>query len=396
MTWLTDDELLNRLYELESPLVERKRSGADRGGIRRNICAFANDLSGSGQVGVIFLGVEDDGQCAGIAVDDQLLRTLAQMRSDGNIQPIPSMQVERRVLDGCPVAVIQVEPANDPPVRYQGRVWVKVGPTVQVATAEEERRLIERRRAGDLPFDLRPAGSADLEALDLGYIRRIYLPAVISPDVLEWNDRSLEQQLRSLRLVHGDHPTWGGLIGCGIDPQAWVPGAYVQFLRIDGLSLTDPIKHQKELTGKLEDVLRRLDELFEINISVRTRFVDVPREARQPDYPLVALQQLGRNAVMHRTYEGTNAPVRVYWYSDRVEIQNPGGLYGQVTQENIGTGVTDYRNPLIAEMMHHLGFAQRFGMGLPIAQKALKDNGNPPPEFHFSSTHVAVTVRSAI
>jgi ATP-dependent DNA helicase RecG len=191
-------------------------------------------------------------------------------------------------------------------------------------------------------------------------------------------------------------PPGGGLIGCGIDPQAWVPGAYVQFLRIDGLSLTDPIKHQKELTGKLEDVLRRLDELFEINISVRTRFVDVPREARQPDYPLVALQQLGRNAVMHRTYEGTNAPVRVYWYSDRVEIQNPGGLYGQVTQENIGTGVTDYRNPLIAEMMHHLGFAQRFGMGLPIAQKALEDNGNPPPEFHFSSTHVAVTVRSAI
>jgi len=188
-------------------LVERKRSGADRSGIRSNICAFANDLSGSGQVGVIFLGVEDDGQCAGIAIDDQLLRTLAQMRSDGNIQPIPSMQVERRVLDGCPVAVIQVEPANDPPVRYQGRVWVKVGPTVQVATAEEERRLIERRRAGDLPFDLRPAGSADLEALDLGYIRRIYLPAVISPDVLQWNDRPLEQQLRLLRLVHGDHPT---------------------------------------------------------------------------------------------------------------------------------------------------------------------------------------------
>ena len=88
--------------------------------------------------------------------------------------------------------------------------------------------------------------------------------------------------------------------------------------------------------------------------------------------------------------------MRLYWYSDRIEIQNPGGLYGRVTPANIDTGTTDYRNPLIAEIMHHLGFAQRFGIGLPIARKALRDNGNPPPEFAFSPTHVTVIVRSAI
>ena len=68
--------------------------------------------------------------------------------------------------------------------------------------------------------------------------------------------------------------------------------------------------------------------------------------------------------MMHRTYESTNAPVQVYWYSDRVEIQNPGGLYGQVTPDNFGSGTVDYRNPLVAEIMHHLGFAQRFGLGV--------------------------------
>ena len=98
---------------------------------------------------------------------------------------------------------------------------------------------------------------------------------------------------------------------------------------------------------------------------------------------------------MHRAYETTNAPVRLYWYSDRIEIQNPGGLYGRVTPANIDTGTTDYRNPLIAEIMRHLGFAQRFGIGLPIARKALQDNGNPPPEFAFSPTHVTVIVRPA-
>ena len=396
MMWLTDDELTLRLRDLESQWVERKRSGADRSGIRRNICAFANDLAGSGQVGVIFVGIEDDGRCAGLDIDDQLLRTLSQMRQDGNILPMPSMQVDRKVLEQCPLAVVQVEPVANPPVRYQGRVWVKVGPTVQGATAEEEQRLIERRRAGDLSFDLRPAASAEFGALDMDYARNTYMPAAISAEILSQNQRPLPQQLCSLRLVVGDRPAWGGLIACGIDPQAWVAGAYIQFLRINGTALTDPIKDQKVLTGKLEDVLRRLDELLQINIAVRTEITSAPREIRRPDYSLPALQQLARNAVMHRAYETTNAPVRLYWYSDRIEIQNPGGLYGRVTSENIGAGATDYRNPLIAEIMRNLGFAQRFGVGLSIARKALEDNGNPPPEFDFSPTHVTVIVRPAV
>lgn len=193
----------------------------------------------------------------------------------------------------------------------------------------------------------------------------------------------------------GEHPSWGGLIACARDPQGWVPGAYVQFLRIDGMRLTDPIKDQKSLTGKLEDVLRRLDELLEVHIMTSAEITRGPREQRHPDYPVVALQQLTRNAIMHRCYEGTHAPVRVYWYADRVEILNPGGLYGKVTPMNIGSGATDYRNPLIAEIMHHLGYAQRFGLGIPLARQALADNGNPPPHFSFTPTHVAVTVRPA-
>lgn len=375
-------------------MVERKASGADRSGIRRNVCAFANDLPGHGRPGLIFVGVEDDGACASLAIDDQLLRNLAQMRDDGNILPLPSMTVERRVIDGCEVVAIVVEPSANPPVRYQGRVWVKVGPTVRLATPEEEQRLAERRRAGDLPFDMRPVRDATLDDLDLDYARTQYLPRAVAQDVLEENRRPLEQQLRGLRLVVGDAPTWAGLLALGRDPQAWLPGAYVQFLRIDGVAVTDPIRDQKALTGRVEDVLRRLEELLDLNVSVRTD-ISGPREVRSPDYPVAALKQLARNAVMHRSYEGTNAPVRVYWYSDRVEIQSPGGLYGKVTSENFGNGTTDYRNPLVAEIMHHLGFAQRFGLGVPLAREELAKNGNPEPEFLFQPTQVGVIVRAA-
>jgi ATP-dependent DNA helicase RecG len=99
---------------------------------------------------------------------------------------------------------------------------------------------------------------------------------------------------------------------------------------------------------------------------------------------------------MHRNYEGTNAPIRVYCFDDRIEIVNPGGPYGTVTRENFGQPhVTDYRNPTIAEVLRNLGFVQRFGFGIQNARALLKGNGNPPPEFDVSASLIAVTIRKA-
>ena len=117
-------------------------------------------------------------------------------------------------------------------------------------------------------------------------------------------------------------------------------------------------------------------------------------ERRHPDYPLDALQQLVRNAIMHRDYATSNAPVRITWFADRIEIQNPGGPFGQVTVSSFGVpGITDYRNPNVAEVMRNLGFVQRFGVGIQIARKALQDSGNPEPAFDVQDNHILVTVR---
>lgn len=392
MASLDEGELDRLRVDLESDRVERKASAADRSELRRDICALANDLRGHGRPGVILIGVNDDGGCSETTIDDRLLNMLEGMKDDGNIIPIPSLVVQKHTLSGCEVAAVVVEPSESPPLRYQGRVWVRVGPTVRLATPEEERRLAERRRAAERPFDQQPVPDATVGDLDLRYIETQYLRHAVARDVLDLNRRSLDDQLISLRLVAGGVPTRGALLGLGRDPQAWIPGAYLQFLRIDGTDITDPIRSQKVLTGKLEDVLRQLDELLKLNISVRTAVTTATTEVRSPDYPVAALQQLARNAVMHRSYEGTGAPVHIYWYSDRIEIRNPGGLYGQVTAKNFGSGALDYRNPLVAEIMHHLGFAQRFGLGVPLARRELRANGNPDPDFAFQPTQVAVTV----
>ena len=223
MTIYTDAELSKLVADPESDLVERKESAADGRKIRRNICAFANDLPGHDRPGVVVVGIRDDGSCASLPIGDELLTRLADIRGEGDILPLPSMTVQRRTLGDCDVAVVTVEPAMDTPVRYRGRVWVRVGPTVREGSVEDERVLAERRRASDAPFDMKPSAGATLADLDLDFIREQYLTGALAPEVLERNTRPLELQLRSLRLVQGDRPTWGALMAFGRDPQAFLP-----------------------------------------------------------------------------------------------------------------------------------------------------------------------------
>lgn len=394
---MDDSELVLLLDDLESDRVERKASITDRDRICEAICAFANDLPNHRQPGVLFIGVNDNGTCAHLIIDDRLLLTLSELRSNGNILPFPMITVQKKILKGCEMAVIIVHPSDAPPVRYRGRAWIRVGPRRAVATQEEERRLAEKRRARDLPFDIQPVSTATLDDLNLNLFLQEYLPSAWSVDTIEQNNRSIEQQLMATRfatIAPPFSPTVLGILVIGKDPRQFFPGAYIQFLRVDGTELTDPVKAQREIDGPLADLLRMLDETFEAHISVATDITSQPIEIRHPDYPIVALQQLARNAVLHRTYEGTNAPVRIYWFSDRIEILNPGGPFGQVNRQNFGNpGVTDYRNPYLAEAMKNLNYVQRFGVGIPLARKELQKNGNPPPEFIVEESQVLAVLR---
>jgi ATP-dependent DNA helicase RecG len=394
---MNDNELEVLLKDLESDRVERKASISDKDKLRQAVCAFANDLPNHQSAGVLFVGANDDGSCANLPITDRLLLTLSDMRSDGNITPFPTITVQKRNLAGCELAIVIVEPADAPPVRYSGRVWVRIGPRRATATREEERRLTEKRRAKDLPFDIAPLLSANIDDLDLEYFSKTYLPSSLASEILEENHRSVDEQLKSMRFMTAEEPSYPtilGLLVIGKSPRQFVPGAYIQFLRIDGIELGDPIKDQKEIDGPLPEMLRMLDETFQINISVSSDITAQPIEIRYPDYPVVALQQLARNAVLHRNYEGTNTPIRIYWFSDRIEIHSAGGPFGQVNRHNFGQpGITDYRNTYIAEAMKNLGYVQKFGMGIQLARRELEKNGNPPPEFEVEDAHILVTVR---
>ncbi|MCL2747291.1 MAG: putative DNA binding domain-containing protein [Oscillospiraceae bacterium] len=399
MERLSNCQLTAMLDDIESDTSERKRSmkGETPDTARQAICAFANDLPGYNKPGILFVGVNDDGTPSNEPITDVLLRNLADMKTDGRILPLPVMFVEKRVLKGAEMAVVTVMPSDMPPVKYNGRIWIRTGPRRAIANEQDERILNERRRHKNLPFDLYPVPSATIVDLSRALFEDEYLPAAFAPEILEENNRTYEERLASCRMIVSPDdttPTVHGLLAIGKNPQEYLPGAYIQFLRLDGTQLADEVIDEAMICGSLVNMMTRVDHVLSAHNRRAFDITSGPTHKITETYPISAIQQIVYNAVMHRSYEHTNAPVHLYWYDDRIEIISPGGLYGNVTLDKLGKpGVVDYRNPNLAATMKTYGIVQRFGRGITIARGEMKKNGNPEPEFAADHSIVSCILR---
>ena len=395
---LTIEELYQFMTDIESDRIERTTSINKTDKFAQAVCAFANDFPRHRSPGYLLWGVNNDGSPSGLQVDDRLLQNLAALRSDGNIQPLPALTVQKYALPDAQgeVAVVEVFPADLPPVRYKGQVWIRVGPRRTIASETEERQLSERRAAMIRHFDARPCLGSTLNELSLELFRLTYLLNAVAAEVIDENHRSIKEQLASLRFfdLSKDCPTYAGILLFAKTPTQWLPGAYIQFLRIVGINLTDEVETEHVLAGDLLMVLRELDSLIKLHNQFQPIFQTGLREQMRSPYPIVALRELLLNAVMHRGYEDSTAPIRFYWFSDRIEIQNHGGLYGEVTPGNFPRQ-NAYRNPVLAEAMKVLGYVNKFGRGVLRAQESLATNGNPPAEFQFELNYFLVIVRQS-
>lgn len=388
---LTEDQLTGLLADMEADHIERTESVHNTEKFCQAICAFANDLPNRRCPGYLLIGVRDNGTLSGLTVTDELLKNLGAIRSDGNVLPQPLMNVTKFSLNGGDVAVVEVYPSDLPPVRYKGRIYIRVGPRKAVANEQEERVLTERRVARARSFDARPCPEATIDELALGQFDA-YRRVAVDSETIASNHRPVEQQLASLRLYDPERgcPTHAGILLFGKNPRFFLPGAYVQYLKLPGCDLTDLPEDQAEISGDLHSVLRELEGRLKLLIQTSMRAISALEERLLPDYPEWALRELLMNAVMHRNYD-TNTPIRFYAFSDHIEVQSPGGLYGEATPENFPTR-NSYRNPIIAEAMKSLGFVNRFGYGVQRAQALLAQNGNRPAEFEFDEHTVLVKI----
>jgi len=373
------------LGNIESDRIERTVS------IREDklgpaVCAFSNDFANHKQPGYLLLGVKDDGSLAGMAWTDDDLQKIGGVKTNGNVLPQPSLVVSPVFkFAGGEVVVIEVAPSLYPPVRFDGRCWIRLGPRKAKATVDEERILVERRAAYAKTYDLVPALGSAITDLSMEYFLLAYLPLAIDSETLQQNGRSPEEQLASLRFydVRQKCPTNAGILMFGINPLFYLPGAYIQYVKFYGEDVTSNVEYEKQFSGPLITGLKTLDDFIKTNI-IKERPVRGSsfQEKIIKNYPNWPLRELTMNAVMHRNYE-SNSPIYIYEFSNRIEIINPGGLFGDVNEHNF-PNASDYRNVVLAESMKRLGYVNRFNFGIRRAIDEMEKSGNGAPQFDIT------------
>ena len=394
---IAPSQLKQLLQDIESDRIEMTESVSDTDKFCRAICAYANDFPDYRLPGYLLVAVDKKGRPTGTPITDRILQNLASHRDNGEIIPQPVMNVQKLDIDGVAVAVVEVFPSTLLPVRYKGVTHIRVGPRRAIATVDEERRLSERSIDRARTWDARACTEASIDDLSVDLFTLSYLPNAVAREVLEENERSAREQLAALRFydLRSDHPTHAAMLLFGKDPVSFFPGAYVQYVRYDGCSQGDDVLSDQRMSSDLLGVMRELDQLSHRVSEQRPLRQSDLRDATVYTYPPIALHELFINAVVHRNYEASTTPIMINQFADRLEIHNPGSLYGELTREHFPSG-TAYRNPILAEAARTLGFVNRFGRGIAKAQSEMQSNGSRPIDFDIGENHFAAIVRGRV
>lgn len=376
---ISQEELSNLLPSLGSDRIEKTVSKTDADKFGEAICSFCNDMPNHRLPGYLIIGANDNGSLNGTVVDEQLIQTLLSYRTDGRIVPPPAMVVAKFSYPEGDVAVVEVQPSVVPPTRFKGKVCIRIGPRKGIANEAEERILSEKRSTFARSFDTQPNFGSNIDDISIDVFKWSYLPTAIDEATLIENGRELKQQLSSLKFydLKADVPTNAGILMFGKNPRFYLSGAYVQYVRFVGEDEVSDFDYEYRFDGDLTTQMKIMDEFIKSQIVKRVQLKLT--EDYVAAYPASAVQELLYNAIIHRDYQ-SNAPIKFYEFSDRIEITNPGGLYGDARPENF-PNKNDYRNPTLAEAAKNLGFINSFNVGVKRAIAALQKNGSPDPIF---------------
>lgn len=202
-----------------------------------------------------------------------------------------------------------------------------------------------------------------------------------------------------------DKPTLAGLILFSVYPQAFFPQLCITAVLIQGTemgSVNDAGERfidNARIDGNIIDMLDEAMKFIRKNMKIAT-YIDpeTGKRADRTEYPIVAVREIILNALVHRDYSihTDSAPITVKMFSDRLEVENPGGLYGRMTLDSLGKAAADTRNPFIANALEVMDITENRYSGIPIVYAAMKQAELPPPKFENERGVFRVTLYNSV
>lgn len=341
-------------------------------------------------------------------------KTYAQMQTIGDaMTPIVPMQLEKMRFEGRVLVVAQVPemPKRMKPCfiskrgKYDG-AFIRSGDGDRHLTPYEVDRLSESQQQPQ--FDLEPVEAASVDDLDADTLEGIVKRArELFPRVFgKLSRETILIQLGVLtRLNNRLCPTIAGLLAAGTFPQQYFPRLEVVFSVYPGLDKVEAATGQlrylnsKEVIGSIPEML--LGTLALIQQHMHTgAVIEGGLRKDVADYPIEAIREALANALQHRDYspEGRGSQVQVNMYADRLEIINPGGLYGSTTVESLGKdGISSTRNEFLSRLLTYTPFEAGFvvenkGTGFMVIEVALARSCLPPPTVKDTITYFILTL----
>ena len=378
-----------QLKKTESNYIEVKsaRNGCPK--IFDTLSSFSNQQNG----GTIIFGVDenDDYNVCGVYDAADLQKKI--MEQSLQMEPVVRPLCTVAVVDGKTVVSAEIQEMDNfhKPCFYKGAGRLR-GSYVRVADGD---RLMTEYEVysyeafkQDIHDELRTNDRAEMTDINTDEYQLYLLELKKNkPHLAKLEEKEIN---RLQGFVVDNKPTVAALMLFSVYPQAYFPQLCITAVSVPGkeMSATGSVGERfidnKRIEGSITQMLNDALIFVRKNMKVKT-IIDSETGMRndRTEYPVIAVRELVLNALIHRDYSihTESAPITITMYSDRMEIENPGGLYGRMTLDSLGFVSADTRNPYIAGALEIMGETENRYSGIPTIRSAMKNAGLPQPVF---------------
>lgn len=364
----------NESFDWVAESVEAKK-------LAGTMCAMAN-----GQGGMILMGVgQKSSDVRGLKDQDEAVGKVleaALMSSPPLIIPLPKTVIYDKAL----LLAITVPKGMPHVYRIEGVHPVRKGAKNDLLRTNSLRKLMLERGQVDFEAEVPTgAGHGDIDWPKVEeYLDGLEGLGKVTPEEVMLKRGCMVDNGRELR------PTNAGLLLFGKDPQRWVRGSDLTAARFAGTNMGDTFKRE-DITGTLPDQIRRAEAFLVDHMRKGVSLSGNMQRDQQYEYPLEAAREIVVNAVAHRDYSIRGDGVRLFMFSNRMEVTSPGTLPGPITVENMQDERFS-RNHAIVQVLADMGFVERMGYGIDRVIALMRENGLPRPSLEETAGGFRVTL----
>ena len=331
----------------ESQSIEYKKSWRDE--YLKWICGFANANGGK-----LFIGIDDNGNVAGIDNYRELLEQLPNKFRD-ILGVFAEVNLQSK---GNRYFLEIIVPRYDVPISMRGKYYVRTGSTLQELKGPALNEFI-LKRTGKTWDDI-PEQRATISDIDETAISQFLKDASKAKRIIVENDISIHNLLEKLRLMEDGKLKRSAIVLFGKDPGKFYPNTAV---KIGKFGDTDAdLKFHEVIEGNLIQMKERIEEMLNAKFFIHPINFEGMQRVERDEYPVAAVREMILNALVHRNYMGAQTQIRLY--DDDFSVWNDGGLPDGITEEDLKKiHRSKPRSPLIADVCFKGGYIDSWGRG---------------------------------